>query len=64
MMQTTRWSQRRLAIFGIGLLIFYLIFSASQNTYESDVIIKNTKPEIVWEYIADFHKMRMLNPTM
>lgn len=63
-MQTRRWNKRHLSIFGIGLLIFYLIFSASRNTYESDVIIRNTKPELVWEYVADFHKMHLLNPTM
>lgn len=63
-MQTRRWNKRHLSILGIGLLIFYLIFSASRNTYESDIIIRNTKPELVWEYVADFHKMHLLNPTM
>lgn len=63
-MQTRRWNKRHLSILGGGVLIFYMIFSASRNTYESDVIIKNTKPDIVWEYVADFHKMHLLNPTM
>lgn len=63
-MQTRRWNKRQLSILGIGLLVFYFIFSASRNTYEDDVIIKNTKPELVWEFVADFHKMHLLNPTM
>lgn len=63
-MQTRRWNKRHLSALGIGLLIVCFIFSASRNTYESDVIIRNTKPESVWEYVADFHKMHLLNPTM
>lgn len=49
---------------GGALLLLYWIFSASRNTYKAEVIIKNTKPEHVWEYVADFHEMRLLNPTM
>lgn len=64
MMQTTRWNRRRLAIFAIGLLITYWILSASRNTFKSEVIIRDTKPEIVWEFVADFKKMQLLNPTM
>lgn len=63
-MQTRRWNKRQLFGLGGGLLVFYLIFSASRNSYQSDVIVKNVKPEVVWEYVADFHKMRLLNPTM
>lgn len=49
---------------GAALFVLYWIFSASKNTYEAEIIIKNTKPELVWEYVADFHKMHLLNPTM
>lgn len=49
---------------GGALLLLYWIFSASRNTYKAEEIIKSTKPEHVWEYVADFHKMRLLNPTM
>ncbi|XP_031631761.1 uncharacterized protein LOC116346011 [Contarinia nasturtii] len=63
-MQTRRWNKRHLSTLGIGLLLFYMIFSASRNTYKSDIIIPNTKSELVWEYVADFHKMHQLNPTI
>lgn len=63
-MQTTYWNKRRLGIFSITILASYLLFTASNNRFESDVTIKNVKPEDVWEYVADFSKMRLLNPTM
>lgn len=63
-MHTTRWDRRRCSILACSLLVLYWLFSAGNNTYESDVTIKNVKPEIVWEYVADFHKMKLLNPTM
>lgn len=63
-MQIRRWNKRHLSMLGGALLLLYWIFSASRNTYKAEVIIKNTKPEHVWEYVADFHKMRLLNPTM
>lgn len=63
-MQTTRWNIKRLSIVCIGILGLYVIFSASNNKYEVDAIIKHTKPEQVWEFVADFSKMKLLNPTM
>lgn len=63
-MQTTRWNIKRLSIVCIGILALYVIFSASNNKYEVDAIIKHTKPEKVWEFVADFSKMKLLNPTM
>lgn len=46
------------------LLGIYLIFSSGYHKYEIDGVIENTKPEDVWNYVADFGKMRLLNPTM
>lgn len=63
-MYITRWNRRRLAALAISVLILYWIFSASNNEYESNVTVKNVKPEDAWEYVADFHKMKLLNPTM
>lgn len=63
-MQTTRWNKRRLGISAVGILVFYLIFSASNNRYEADVTIKNVDAKAVWDFVADFSKMRVLNPTM
>lgn len=46
------------------LLVLYLIFSSGYHKYEIDGIIRNTRPEDVWNFVADFNKMKLLNPTM
>lgn len=48
----------------IILLVLYVIFSSGYHKYEIDGVIKNSKPEDVWNYVADFSKMKLLNPTM
>lgn len=63
-MYATRWNRRRLAIVAIFILILYYVFSASNNSYEASVTIRNVKPETAWEYVADFNKIKFLNPTM
>lgn len=37
---------------------------ARYQTYESQEVLKNVKPEKVWEYVADFSKMKALNPSI
>jgi len=63
-MQHTRWNKKRVILFVLSLLILYTIFSSGYNKYQLDASFKNTKPEEVWEFVADFSKMRLLNPTM
>lgn len=63
-MQRTHWNRRRVIAWATGLLLAYVVLSASNNTYEKDVTIRKTNPEEVWEFVADFSKMRLLNPTM
>ncbi|XP_037037795.1 uncharacterized protein LOC119075457 [Bradysia coprophila] len=63
-MQTTRWNIKRISLLCIAVLGLYMIFSASNNKYEVDAIIKYTKPDKVWEFVADFSKMKLLNPTI
>lgn len=63
-MQRTRWNIKRISIAIILIITIYVIFSSSYNQYEIDATIPNTKPEIVWNFVADFSKMRLLNPTM
>ncbi|XP_037821957.1 uncharacterized protein LOC119610700 [Lucilia sericata] len=46
------------------LLLLYLVFSSGYHKYEIDGVIKNSRPEDVWNYVADFSKMRLLNPTI
>lgn len=63
-MQRTRWNKKRTFIVIAFLLVIYVAFSSTYNKYEIDGTIPNTKPEHVWEFVADFSKMRKLNPTM
>lgn len=63
-MQATRWNKRRLIIIFVVLIASYTIFSSSYNKYQIDATIKNVKAEEVWDFISDFSKMKLLNPTM
>ena len=52
-------------IIGIVVAIFiYLFFVGRYQTYEQSEVIKNAKPAAVWEFVADFSKMKQLNPTI
>lgn len=56
---------KRKYIIGICAIIFvYLFLFSRYQTFEYQEVIKNTKPETVWEYVADFSKMKLLNPTI
>ncbi|XP_053687336.1 uncharacterized protein LOC128736862 [Sabethes cyaneus] len=59
-----RWHRRRLAIVSLITLVFYCILSSRYSEYKIDTIIHRTKPEVVYEYVADFSKMKSLNPTI
>lgn len=63
-MHATRWNKKRVITIVVAVLVLYTIFSSGYNKYAVDVTINNAHPESVWEYIADFSKMRLLNPTM
>lgn len=56
---------KRKYIVGICAIIFvYLLIFSRFQTYEYQGVIKDVKPEVVWEFIADFSKMKTLNPTI
>jgi hypothetical protein len=58
-------NKRKYIIGGVGLLLAYLFYSSSRyQTYEHSEVIKNAKPIAVWEFVADFSKMKQLNPTI
>jgi len=63
---TSRGRQsKRKYIIGICAVIFvYLFLFSRYQTYEYQEVIKNVKPEKVWDYVADFSKMKSLNPTI
>lgn len=63
-MKRHRLNIKNISVAVVILLGIYLVFSSGYHDYKSDGIIKNTKPEEVWNYVADFSKMRLLNPSM
>lgn len=65
-MFTSRGRQNsRKYIFGICAVIFvYLLLFSRYQTFEYQEVIKNAKPETVWETVADFSKMKSFNPTI
>ncbi|XP_058464654.1 uncharacterized protein LOC131438569 [Malaya genurostris] len=64
MLPFSRWARRRFVLVAVCSLVVYYLLSSSYNEYQINTIIRRTKPEIVWEYIADFSKMKKLNPTI
>ncbi|KAL5277743.1 hypothetical protein ACFFRR_002770 [Megaselia abdita] len=57
-------NRKNVGLICVGLIALYLIFSSGWKRYEIEAIIKNAKAEDVWNYVADFSKMRILNPTI
>ncbi|XP_016935611.4 uncharacterized protein [Drosophila suzukii] len=55
---------RAAVLLGIALLLYVFVFSSGYQKYQIEGIIKRSEPEKVWEYVADFNKMRLLNPTI
>lgn len=59
------WNLKRVSLlFGAVLLLYVFVFSGGYHKYQIDGVIGKTGPERVWEYVADFNNMRLLNPTM
>jgi hypothetical protein len=66
-MFTTRGrnQNKRKYIVGICAIIFiYLLIFSRYQTFEYQGVIKNAKPQVVWEFIAALGKMKTLNPTI
>uniref|UniRef100_U5ES57 Putative conserved secreted protein n=1 Tax=Corethrella appendiculata TaxID=1370023 RepID=U5ES57_9DIPT len=60
-----RWKvKRKIIVAVLVLIVLYYVISSSYTKYEIDATIPDTKPEDVWEYLSDFSKMKILNPTI
>ena len=60
-----KWKTKTLAYTFLSVLMIYLLFIHKRSHIVSfEIIIKNSKPEHVWEFVADFSNMKKLNPTM
>ncbi len=63
-MYTARNKKQRMIIAILIILILYCCLILPYNVHKQEQIIKNVKPEHVWEFVADFSKMKTLNPTI
>lgn len=60
-----KWKMRTFAYVSVAILAFYVFFIFKKKHHVSfDGVVKNAKPETVWEFVADFNNMMKLNPTM
>ncbi|OXU30090.1 hypothetical protein TSAR_004179 [Trichomalopsis sarcophagae] len=60
-----KWKARTLAYSGLGLFGFYFLFVYKwTHHFLYEATVKNSKPEHVWEFVADFSNMIKLNPTL
>lgn len=60
-----KWKIRTFGYVSATILAFYVFFIHKKTHHVSfDAIIKDTNPESVWEFVADFSNMKKLNPTM
>jgi hypothetical protein len=65
MFSTRGRNNKRKYIIGIvAVILSYLFLFTRYQTCEIQEVISNVKPQLVWEFIADFSKMKSLNPTL
>lgn len=63
-MYSSRNKKQRMIIAIVVILILYCCLILPYYTTKQEAVIKNVKAEHVWEYVADFSKMKSLNPTI
>ncbi|XP_050075629.1 uncharacterized protein LOC126563062 [Anopheles maculipalpis] len=59
-----RWAKRRVFVTLTIVIVLYYFLSSPYQKYHISTIIPGTKPEDVWEFVADFSRMKKLNPTI
>ncbi|XP_011195860.1 uncharacterized protein LOC105220964 [Zeugodacus cucurbitae] len=59
-----QWYRKKYIFYGVALLMVLVFFTSGTREYNIGATIRKTKPEVVWEYVADFSKTRALNPTV
>ncbi|XP_046998704.1 uncharacterized protein LOC124613964 isoform X1 [Schistocerca americana] len=59
-----RWYKKRITAVSIAAIVLYFIFRSQEHSAIFKIIIRDTKPADVWEYVADFSNMKKLNPTI
>lgn len=64
MMRPIRWNRNTIGVAVLLVVVIYWISSASKNTFETEQVLPHVQPASVWNFVADFSNMPLLNPTM
>lgn len=60
-----KWKTKNIVYAIIMIFMFYYLFIHKKTNQTKIVgIINNTHPIYVWEFVADFSNMKLLNPLM
>lgn len=60
-----KWKTRTVVYGVLGALLFYVLFVyKKKDQVIHEVVVNNSNPKQVWEFVADFSNMKKLNPTM
>ncbi|XP_035786724.1 uncharacterized protein LOC118463899 [Anopheles albimanus] len=60
-----RWRvPNRMLIATLSAIALYFFLSSGYREYELSGVVPHTKPEDVWDFLADFSHMKRLNPTI
>ncbi|XP_032665622.1 uncharacterized protein LOC116841604 [Odontomachus brunneus] len=60
-----KWKTRTVVYGVLGTLLFYILF-VYKKKYQviHEIVVNNSNPKHVWEFVADFSNMKKLNPTI
>lgn len=60
-----KWKTKTLAYVILGTISLYKFFIYKRTHHLTfEAVIKNSKPQQVWEFVADFSNMKKLNPSL
>ncbi|XP_044270875.1 uncharacterized protein LOC123015286 [Tribolium madens] len=63
-MTRIQWKSRRTLYLLITLVVLYLTIRIKTYEHKTSVLLTETHPNEVWEFVADFSNMKLLNPTI
>ncbi|EFN80057.1 uncharacterized protein LOC105187157 [Harpegnathos saltator] len=60
-----KWKTRTVVYGVLGALLFYILFVyKKKHQVIREVVVNDSDPKHVWEFVADFSNMKKLNPTI
>lgn len=59
-----RWYKKRVVCVCLLSVLLYLIVKTRMHDVAFEVVIPNSKPEYIWDFVADFSNLKKLYPNM